>query len=151
MIQAQSTIVNPEKLSTIFRAMIGFDHQPKEATAMISRRVIAMFLLALTLAFGNAGCSKKQEEAAPASAGPTWKPSGNEGNITGVIAFTGQPPAPRKLDTSNDAACGEAMADDVLVNNGKLQNVFVYVKSGLPEVNFEVPTTEVELDQQGCK
>lgn len=118
---------------------------------MISRRVIAMFLLALTLAFGNAGCSKKQEEAAPASAGPTWKPSGNEGNITGVIAFTGQPPAPRKLDTSNDAACGEAMADDVLVNNGKLQNVFVYVKSGLPEVNFEVPTTEVELDQKGCK
>lgn len=118
---------------------------------MISRRIFATFLLSLAV-MGSIACGgKKEETAAPAAAGPTWKPTGNEGNITGTIAFTGAAPAPRKLDTSNDAACGEAMTSDVLVANGKLQNVFVFVKSGLPEVNFEVPTAEVELDQKGCQ
>ncbi|MBP6823478.1 MAG: carboxypeptidase regulatory-like domain-containing protein [Acidobacteria bacterium] len=116
---------------------------------MISRRMIAVFLLALSVAGGVACGGKKEETAAPA-AGPTWKPTGSEGNVTGTIAFAGAAPAPRKLDTSNDAACGEAMANDILVADGKLQNVFVFVKSGLPEANFEVPTAEVELDQKGC-
>lgn len=117
---------------------------------MISRRVLAIFAFAL-LALASAACGKKEEATAPASSAATWKPAGNEGNITGAIAFTGAVPALRKLDTSNDSACGEALADDVLVSGGKLQNVFVHVKSGLPEVKFEVPTTEVELDQKGCK
>ncbi len=117
---------------------------------MISRRVFAICLMAL-LALGSAACGKKEEATAPASSAATWKPMGNEGNVTGAIVFTGAAPAPRKLDTSNDSACGEAMADDVLVSGGKLQNVFVYVKSGLPQATFEVPATEVELDQRGCK
>lgn len=118
---------------------------------MISRRMIAVFFLALAV-MGSAACGgKKEETAAPAAAGPTWKPTGNEGNVTGTIAFAGVAPAPKKLDTSNDGACGEALANDVLVADGKLQNVLVYVKSGLPaDANFEVPTTEVELDQKGC-
>ncbi len=117
---------------------------------MNSRRIIAVSLLTLFVAVSVACGGKKEETAAPA-AGPTWKPTGNEGNVTGTIAFAGAAPAPRKLDTSNDAACGEAMANDILVADGKLQNVFVYVKSGLPaDANFEVPTAEVELDQKGC-
>ena len=117
---------------------------------MNSRRIIAVSLLALFVAFSVACGGKKEETAAPA-AGPTWKPTGNEGNVTGTIAFAGAAPAPRKLDTSNDAACGEAMANDILVADGKLQNVFVFVKSGLPaDANFEVPAAEVELDQKGC-
>lgn len=116
---------------------------------MIPRRVIAVVIIALAVAL-SAACGKKEEEAAPTSAGPVWKPTGNEGNITGTISFTGTAPVPGKLDTSNDAACGEATTTDVLVKEGKLQNVFVFVKSGLPEANFEVPTTEVELDQKGC-
>ena len=117
---------------------------------MISRRMIAVFFLALAVV-GSVACGgKKEETVATPAAGPTWKPTGNEGNVTGTIAFAGAAPAPRKLDTSNDAACGEALTNDVLVANGKLQNVFVYVKSGLPEANFEVPATEVELDQKGC-
>jgi hypothetical protein len=39
-----------------------------------------------------------------------------------------------------------------VVNDGKLQNVYVYVKSGLPTgVTFPVPATEAELDQHGCR
>ncbi|MGH9766106.1 MAG: carboxypeptidase regulatory-like domain-containing protein, partial [Blastocatellia bacterium] len=115
---------------------------------MFSRRVIAALLLILMFAL-SAGCGK-EETAAPAA--PAWKPAGNEGNITGVINFTGTVPAPSKLDMSNDSKCaGENFLDDVVVNNGKMQNVFVYVKSGLPQATFETPATDVTLDQKGCK
>ncbi len=115
-------------------------------------RVIAALLLILTIAFG-AGCGK-EETSAPASQTQiqTWKPSGNEGNITGVISFTGAVPAPSKLDMSSDSKCeGENFLNDVVVNDGKLQNVFVFVKSGLPQATFETPATEVTLEQKGCK
>lgn len=114
---------------------------------MFSRRVIAVFLLILALAFGKA-CGK--EETAPA--GPLWKPSGNEGNITGVIKFTGAVPTPSKLDMSSDSKCeGENFLHDVVVKDGKLQNVFVFVKSGAPQATFETPADAVMLDQKGCK
>jgi plastocyanin len=115
---------------------------------MFSRRAIAALLLILTFAL-NLSCGK-EETASPA--GPVWKPVGNEGSISGAISFTGAVPAPSKLDMSNDSNCtGENFLDDVVVNNGKLQNVFVYVKSGLPQAAFEIPTTDVTLDQKGCK
>ena len=40
--------------------------------------------------------------------------------------------------------------DTVMVNNGGLENVFVYVKDGLGNYYFETPTTPVTLDQKGC-
>jgi plastocyanin len=115
---------------------------------MYSSRVIAALLLILTFILG-AGCGK-EETAAPA--GPLWKPSGNEGAIIGSINLTGAVPAPSKLDMSNDAKCeGENFLDDMVVKDGKLQNVFIFVKSGLPQAAFETPATEVTLDQKGCK
>jgi plastocyanin len=41
-------------------------------------------------------------------------------------------------------------ADTVVVNNGGLENVFVYVKSGLGDYGFDTPATAVTLDQKGC-
>lgn len=115
---------------------------------MCSRRLIAAFLLILTF-MPAAGCSK-EETVQPA--GPLWKPAGNEGAITGSISFTSAVPVPRKLDMSNDSNCvGENFLDDVVVKDGKLQNVFVFVKSGAPQAAFETPATEVTLDQKGCK
>src|SRR5215471_17764357 len=115
---------------------------------MFPGRVIAAFSLILALAF-SAGCGK-EKTAAPAA--PLWKPSGNEGNISGVINFTGVVPAPSKLDMSSDSKCeGENFLDDVIVKDGKLQNVFVFVKSGLPQATFETPTDSITLDQRGCK
>ena len=40
--------------------------------------------------------------------------------------------------------------DTILVNNGGLENVFVYVKDGLGDYYFDTPTTAVTLDQKGC-
>ena len=59
-----------------------------------------------------------------------------------MINFTGAVPAPSKLDMSSDSKCvGENFLDDVVVKDGKLQNVFVFVKSGLPQAAFETPPT----------
>jgi plastocyanin len=116
---------------------------------MRAKHLVHLFLLVLLVSFGF-GCSHQEKSAAPT--GPLFKPTGNEGNVTGVISFTGAVPAPSKLDMSSDSKCpGENILDDVIVNNGKLENVFVYVKSGLPQESFELPTSDVTLDQRGCK
>ncbi len=115
---------------------------------MRMKRLLLLSVLLLAMAAG--GCSKNEETATTAG-GPVWKPAGNEGNISGAISFTGEAPAVKKQDTSSDSNCGEVVLDDVLVNGGKLQNVFVFVKSGLPEANFAVPEVAVSLDQKGCR
>jgi hypothetical protein len=135
---------NTNKLSTGFIASKG----SKEAAKMFSKRPVVFFAFALILLFA-ANCGGKEEASAPA--GPVWKPAGNEGSVTGVINFSGAVPAPSKLDTASDSNCREVFLDDVVVNDGKLQNVLVYVKSGAPQAAFEIPTTEVTLDQKGCK
>ena len=37
-----------------------------------------------------------------------------------------------------------------MVNNGALQNAFVYVKDGLGSYYFDTPTQAIVLDQKGC-
>jgi len=86
--------------------------------------------------------------------GDVYKNTGDEGTIIGKVTFTGTAPA-KKIDMSNDAFCSSqhpgGLADDaVVVNDGKLDNVFVYIKDGLGNKVFATPTSEVTLDQHGC-
>ena len=121
---------------------------------------IALSLLVLASACGGA---KTPDTNAPAagdtSSAATY--SGPTGTIAGVVSFTGTPPAPKKIDTSADPVCGQKSpnltTDDNVVNNGKLGNVFVYVKEGtldgnkkLTDYQWATPTTAVQLDQNGC-
>ena len=46
---------------------------------------------------------------------------------------------------------GAAATEQVVVTDGALQNVFVYVKDGLGNLRFPVPATAVTLDQKGCR
>src|SRR4029079_8696422 len=93
-----------------------------------------------------------------ASAGPY---TGATGTIAGVVSFNGTPPAPKKIDTTADPVCGQKspnlMTDDTVVKDGKLANVFVYVKEGtveggkkISDYQWATPTTAVQLDQNGC-
>jgi hypothetical protein len=78
------------------------------------------------------------------------------GNVSGRVAFEGSVPASTPVKLDSDPAClrdhpnGLAL-DTVLVNEGGLENVFVYVKDGLDNYYFETPTTSVTLDQKGCQ
>ncbi len=116
---------------------------------------------AMTLAGCGGGGEKtetKSAESAPAAGGGTATPDmTNGGTITGKVAFDGAAPVMRTLDMSATPYCEKAhqgkpaKSEEVVVNSNKtLKNAFVYVKAGLPDQNWQVPTTPVELTQSGC-
>jgi len=74
--------------------------------------------------------------------------------ITGRALFQGTPPAQAKLKMDADPVCQQqhatVHAQEVVVNNGGLQYVFVHVKGGLEGQPFPTPTQPVVFDQRGC-
>src|SRR5215217_6700179 len=119
---------------------------------------IALSLLALAAACGGAKAPDTNAPTADATAAPY---SGPTGTISGVISYNGTPPAPKKIDTTADPVCGQKspnlMTDDTIVKDGKVANTFVYIKEGTVEggkkigdYSWTTPTSEVQLDQNGC-
>jgi plastocyanin len=115
--------------------------------------------LAALSALLAAACGGGTSSGAPAggTTAPVTNPVNPEtaGAVTGTIVFEGVAPAPEPLRMSADPKCqpqgGAAVNESLLVGDGRgLQNVFVYVKDGLGNLVFPVPTTPVVLDQQGC-
>src|SRR4029079_14348914 len=120
---------------------------------------IALSLLVLGSACGGGGTNK--ETNTPSSTAEASPYTGPTGTISGVVSYNGTPPAPKKTDTTADPVCGQKnpnlMTDDTGVKDGKLANVFVYVKDGTVDGGKKVgdyawptPTSEVQLDQNGC-
>ncbi len=77
------------------------------------------------------------------------------GDITGTISLNGKAPTRRQVKMSADPQCEAANPDGRLgevfvVNDGKVQNVFVYVKEGLGDKNFEAPKEPAKINQHGC-
>jgi len=79
------------------------------------------------------------------------------GAVAGTIHFAGKPPERLKIDMSQDPVCsmssGENAAEQYVVQDGRLANVYVYVKSG-PAAAMSAPTqtsAPVVLDQVGCR
>ena len=116
--------------------------------------IITMVLVAI-----GCGSSKQDATAAPptdsASPAPASAAATGSSSVTGSVAFTGTPPAVAAIKMDADPVCqlqhthGQA-PDEVVVANGRLANVFVYVKSGLEGKTFAAPATPVTLDQKGC-
>src|SRR5215475_5388144 len=107
-------------------------------------------LLLLCLAMSLVGCKSKQaaDEPPPLLQHTQQRPEEDDATISGVVKFEGTVPKPQKIDKSQDPACSNAPAFDesLVVNNGDLANVFVYVKAGLRINGFGVggipPTIE---------
>ena len=134
-----------------------------------SLRRFLILLLSLTLLSLAAACGSDDDEAEDEdnanseTAAAPYKPTGNEGSITGTVAFTGAAPASRPISMDADPACSSsnpnAQAEDVVVTDGKLHNVFVYVKDGkttpdnksIASFSFDPPAPEGVLDQHGCQ
>ena len=77
------------------------------------------------------------------------------GSLSGRVTFEGVAPESAPIKLESDPACVSARPegfklDTILVTNGGLDNVFVYVKDGLGNYYFEAPTTAVTLEQKGC-
>ncbi len=98
------------------------------------------------------GGSAPQEESVVAGTAVADGP----GTVTGRIVFDGLAPVRPELRVDSDPNCileGERLLSETLVvgPDGGLQNVFVYVKDGLGDERYVVPTEPVVLDQQGCR
>lgn len=117
--------------------------------------VPGMMVVLLASCGGSKEPSKTAEEK-PAAEGQVWHPTGDEGTVTGKVAFQGQPPKFPAISMDADPVCaakhsGKVYPEAVVVNdNGTLRNVFIYVKTGLEGKNMAVPDQPVELDQEGC-
>lgn len=128
--------------------------------------VALLSLFSLFVACGRGGDDEIAEEEGGdtpgATTGTPYKASGNEGTVTGKIALNGPAPAAQPIDMNADAACAAkgsgAVSETVTVKDGKLQNVFVYIKDGttddkkkITSFAFDVPAEPAKLDQVGCR
>ena len=118
-------------------------------------------LVSLACAGGDEGSSGESPAGGAGAAQGTSAAQGSpgamgNGSITGTIAFTGSAPANPAIDMSEEASCaskhsGGARDPVVVVNDGKLANVYVRVTQGLPQgATYTAGNTPVVVDQDGC-
>lgn len=111
--------------------------------------------LALLVACGGGGEGEGEDTAeAPAESAPAVD-TANAGGVKGVISYAG-PDGDTPIAMNADPTCLSLHTTPVdtgkyLVKDGKLGNVFVYVKTGLEGKSFPVPTEKKVLDQHGCQ
>ncbi len=122
---------------------------------------MGLLSLSVALVFA-AACSQQQptttSEQPAAVAAPTAAPvdPATAATITGKVNFDGQAPSRVRIRMDAVPACTETnkepvFSEEVVVNDNKtLRDVFVYVKDGLGDRSFPVPSQEVTLDQAGC-
>lgn len=117
---------------------------------------------------GLTGCKPKAptqngQETAKTNAAPTpVRPivpldPATLGAVSGTVHFSGKPPERIRIDMSQDPVCsmmgGDNFAEQYVVHDGKLANVYVYIKDG-PAAAMSAPATTtapVVLDQIGCR
>ncbi len=73
-------------------------------------------------------------------------------DVHGVITFTGTPPKGKKLTLPGGCKQGGSdLSNEVIVTNGKLQNVLVRITKGLEGKTFsDVPSEPLILNQENC-
>lgn len=115
--------------------------------------------MASVLMISSCGGRKEETKSAeekPAATENVWRPTGDEGTITGKVNFQGTQPKFPPILMDADTVCAslhktKVYPEAVVANdNGTLRNVFVYVKTGLEGKFFAVPDEPVVLDQKGC-
>jgi plastocyanin len=114
--------------------------------------------MVVALMLVGAACSGDRKNTAPSGPPPgaLKVDAAKAGNIVGRVVFDGAPPQNAPVKMAGDPSCIKANAEGLtfetyMVRNGGLDNVFVYVKDGVGNYYFDVPTEPVKLDQQGCR
>ena len=100
-----------------------------------------------------------EDTPAPPSAPPADARRVDEsiaGQVTGRVLLEGPVPPDPPLSVATDAVCSRALSSGgarqtVVVGDGGLEHVFVYVKDGLGNYYFEQPAGPVKVDQKECR
>lgn len=108
----------------------------------------------LTIGCGGGGDSTP---AASTSGSTTAAPAAAQGpmgtaSITGTVNFNGEAPVRAKLNMDRECAAlhdEPVLSDVAVVNDGKLQWAFIYVKEGITG-EYTPPSTAASFDQKGC-
>jgi plastocyanin len=127
-------------------------------------RTIWTAILGVALAASITACGGKKDDldapdaggSAAASGGGPKVDAATAGNIEGVVAFDGAAPKNEPIKMNADPVCVKAnptpqTQETYEVADGKLANVFVYVKDGLGNFSYDPPSGGVTIDQQGCR
>ncbi len=127
----------------------------------VSRLAVTAAVLAigsylwLSAGFGEGEGSEEAVEMA-ADAGdetPKGKPidPATAGVIQGVVLYKGEIPAPREFVLKSGCGKGTVSLQTVQVTDGKLKDVFVWIRSGLDGWAVpEAPESPVDVDQKNC-
>ena len=115
------------------------------------RGVIALAVIGF-LACGGGEQASEGGSGGAAAAGAA--PLGS-GSIAGVVTFSGTPPANPAIDMAEEPECAAKYANGptdprVVVNDGKVANVFVRITGGLPDGPYPMPAEPAHIDQDGC-
>ena len=121
----------------------------------LAGRTCAAF--ALTFAFAACGGGDAPEDATETTGGETEAAAAveNPGVVRGMVMFTGDAPANAPIDMSQEQVCADKhdtppTTNEVVVTNGHLANVFIWVKEGLTG-SFPASSDPVVIDQNGCE
>ena len=117
--------------------------------------------LAASLTACGGGQETSSKSAAPSA--PAGTPAGQKvdtataGDVKGTASLDGTAPKNEPIKMNADPVCVKANKDPqvqetyTVSGDGKLANVFVYVKDGLGNYVFDPPTGHATIDQRDCR
>ena len=124
-------------------------------------RTLWIGVLGVALAASLAACGGKKDDldsdaGGAASGGGPKVDAATAGNIDGVVSFEGTAPTNAAIRMNADPVCVKQNAtpqtqETYEVADGKLGNVFVYIKDGLGDFSYDAPAGPVTIDQMGCR
>jgi hypothetical protein len=100
--------------------------------------------------------SSSSSAGAPAApAGAQRVDAATAGDVRGTVTLEGTAPANEPIRMNADPIClkqvqGQQLQETFVAADGKLGNVFVYVKDGLGNYVYDAPAP-ITLDQKGCR
>ena len=111
--------------------------------------------LAAVLLVTAAACNREGPPKRTPPADAKRVDAATAGKVTGKVRLDGTLPANAPIKLEGDPVCRQAHKDGAtsetyVGENGGLGNVFVYLKEGLGQYYFDVPSQPVKLDQSGC-
>jgi hypothetical protein len=123
---------------------------------MASTNLRPIAAAALIAAAACSGGGERQAVPAGSAPGGQRVDAATAGTVAGRVIFEGTPPENPLVKMASDPACMRGNPEGLrfenyMVKDGGLDNVFVYVKDGLGNYHFDMPTEAVKLDQQNCR
>ena len=124
-------------------------------------RTMWIGILGVALAVSIAACGGKKDDldapdAGGSSGGGPKVDAATAGNIEGVVSFDGVAPTNQPIRMNADPVCLKENStpqsqETYEVKDGKLANVFVYIKDGLGNFSYDAPSGPMTIDQKGCR